>query len=1053
MGPIAAEDLEVTLHLPDVWRPVDSNATFAAGALTLAGRALRDVQASLHSEARAVQLRATAGPVQLEAAGTADSDGRGLLLDTLRLRFPEEAFALAAPAGVRLQAGRLQMERLELTSGNQSIAVSARAAGHTVQASLEVSHLELAHLPALLVPASAQLAGMLDVAVQVHGAESEPDVTLSAQLTDGGVSGLRGLNAQVEGGRRAGRLSLRGQLAGLGTSLALDAQGPQVALSRRVHQPLTLHLQAQDVDVGRALCELARAGLLAGGCPGGTAALSGRADVEARVDGFADGPAVHLRVHAAQLRARGLPAAEATLQLNAEEDTPVALSLQAKGLQGSVDVQASLLATTTQLLARRRSWAGWRTVPLQADVHAAGLRLAPLHEAGLVSPAVQGEVAAQLSATGTLGDVRGKGEVQLQQLRVPPWPVVDASLTVEATDTVKAALGLRAAGEERGSAHLQVQAPLVQLLTSASPEELAHAALALDGELGPFDFRDLPLDVNRLRRDRRLLDGQLSVRFEGHGTLLAPTGTATLKAKGLGPSDGAHFEGTAQARYAGGEETLDLQLQSETGGTLHLDGTVHLDLSLPSLRRGLRLEEAPVRAELHSVRFEPDFVASLFPWMRSIGGKLQIDGNADGTLGHPALRGALAWTDGEVGVIGFGLYQNIQLRAEASNQRFAIEELSAKVQGGSVSLRLVGERAAEGFTVSGALSTKGLPVVFDDQLWCIATLKADLSGTARPWQLDLAHVRVEDAEFQLPEARRKDLQDLSSPPDVVLTRNGKPVDAGQARRALALDPRLAGQAAPEPSPAGASFLRVSLQAPQPLWVRSKDMTLELSLSQPFQVAVGGETRVRGEVHILRGRGDVWGRRFDVQPGGRVRLDGSPAKAQLDVTGVYRSVQSQAKVYMHFSGEADAVKVTPSSDPPMSESEIYTLLATGRTQLVQSSLGSSTSVGGGEAGASILGSWAANELKKAVGGALPIDVLSVEVNNDERGVNQTRLEAGKYLTDDIYIGYQARINADAFRYQNANAIRVEYRFLRRWSLQLEYGDANAGSLDAVWSRDY
>ena len=185
----------------------------------------------------------------------------------------------------------------------------------------------------------------------------------------------------------------------------------------------------------------------------------------------------------------------------------------------------------------------------------------------------------------------------------------------------------------------------------------------------------------------------------------------------------------------------------------------------------------------------------------------------------------------------------------------------------------------------------------------------------------------------------------------------------------------------------------------------------------------------------------------------MRFDGAPQEALLDVTGVYASVQSQAKVYMHFSGEVTNVKITPSSDPPMSESEIYTLLATGRTDLVQSSLGSSTAVGGADAGASILGSWAATELKKAVGVAIPIDVLSVEVGSDERGYNQKRLEAGKYLTDDIYIGYQVRTNADPFRYQNTNAVRVEYRFLRRWSLQLEYGDANAGSLDAVWSRDY
>jgi translocation and assembly module TamB len=461
---------------------------------------------------------------------------------------------------------------------------------------------------------------------------------------------------------------------------------------------------------------------------------------------------------------------------------------------------------------------------------------------------------------------------------------------------------------------------------------------------------------------------------------------------------------------------------------------------------------APIQAELHSVRFEPDFVASLTPWMRTISGKLQIDGQASGTLGRPELKGSLSWTDGAVGVIGYGLYQGIQLKAEASNERFAIEELTARVQGGTLSLKVAGERTTQGFRVSGALQTKDLPVVFDDQLWCIATLKADLGGSAQSWMLDLNHVTLTQADVQLPEAKRKNLQDLSAPPDVILTRRGVPLDSQKALRAT-LDARRRGRAGGGASEPQAILLRLGLEAPNRVAVRSKDINLELGLSKPFQVELGDATRIVGTVHLLRGRGDVWGRRFDVQPGGQLRFNGAPEQALLDVRGVYTSVQSQAKVYMHLSGELTDVRITPSSDPPMSESEIYTLLATGRTQLVQSSLGSSTAVAGGDTGASILGSWAATELKKAVGVALPIDVLSVEVANDERGYNQTRLEAGKYLTDDIYIGYQGRTNADPFRYQNANAIRVEYRFLRRWSLQLEYGDANAGSLDAVWSRDY
>ncbi|MGO8970972.1 MAG: translocation/assembly module TamB domain-containing protein [Myxococcaceae bacterium] len=1051
VGPLSAEGLELTGHLPDVTRPLQSNASLQASALKLAGRSLKDVRGTLRTEAQAIELQLTAaGPLRLQLAGTADGDGRGLLLDTLELDFPMERWALKAPARVRFDQARLQTERLELVSGNQSISLSVRVAQGQLEGALRVAALDLARLPALL-PAPSGLAGILALTADVQGAESHPDVSVRATLANGGWHGLQGLSAQLEGRRSGERLALTGRLQASQSAVEVELEGPEAALTRRVHQPATLHLKAAHLEVGQALCDLAKAGLLSGGCPSGTAVVRGQLDATASVEGFADAPSLHLSVHAAELVAFGLPAAQGSLSLEGDEATPMRVTLSAEGLNGGLQAEA-FLESTGQLLARRRSWAGWRSVPLKASVQAEGLSLAPLQKAGLVHRSIEGMASLRATLSGTLADPRGKADVELQKLVLASWPEGQVHLVVEAGETVQARLTLTGLALDRGSVRGAWGAPLGGLW-AASSEELSHAALELSGDLGPFHLNQLPLGVNRLRRDRRLLDGLLQLSFEGHGTLSAPTLTATATATHLGPSDGAHFEGTGHLRYADGRETLDVRLQSAAGGRLDLEAQLQLDLALPALRRGLPLSEAPLTAQLHSEHFEPDFIAGLLPGVRSISGKLQVQGQATGTLGQPELKGALSWTDGAVGIIGYGLYQDIQLKASASNERFAIEQLSAKVQGGTLSLQLLGTRAAGGFALSGTLSSRDLPVILDDQLWCFATLKAQLSGSATPWTVNLSQVELSQAELQLPEVRRKNLQDLSSPPDVVLTRNGVPLDQETALRALSSVPRRRRGATAETETSGGDFLRLGLKAPAHVFVRSKDVTLELGLSEPFTVALGRQLAVSGEVKILRGRGDVWGRRFEVQPGGQVRFLGPPEQAQLDVTGVYSSVLSQAKVYMHFSGEAANVKVTPSSDPPMSESEIYTLLATGRTTLVQSSLGSSSSVGGGEAGVSILGSWAANQLKTAVGVAVPIDVLSVEVGNDERGVNQTRLEAGKYVNDDIYIGYQARTNADPFRYQNANAIRVEYRFLRRWSLQLEYGDANAGSLDAVWSRDY
>jgi translocation and assembly module TamB len=1053
VGALKAQGLELELRLEDVARPLDANASLAFSLLSLSGRTLRDVHATLRSAARAVELRLTAdGGVQLALAGTADADARGILLDTLDLEFPEERFGLKAPAAVRFDDKRVEVQRLELVSAAQSIAFSVRVAAGHLTAALEVAHLDLSHLPAAVVPASAGLAGILDATASAHGAEGHPDVTVEADLAGGAFHGLKDVSAHLEAARSGERLQVKAHLSALGSSLDVDGEGPELALSRRTHQPLRLTLKAEGVELSRVLCDVATAGYLASGCPRGAAVASGQAGLEATLDGFSDGPRVHLTVHGAGVRWHGLPSLDGSLSLDGDDTRPLTAKLDVKTLQGSADVEASLEATTLQLLTRRPSWAGWRTLGVKAALSVSGLELAPLHETGYVPRDAQGTVEVQATLHGTLAAPEGQAELKVHKLVLAPWPSGEVDLTLTAAKTLDARLTLASPAGEKGSVHLSVGAPLAELVAKSTPEELQGAALLVEGEMGPFELRELPLETNRLRRDRQLLDGQLHLSFEVKGTLLAPTATATLTATGFGPKDGAHVQGTAHFHSAQGKQELDAQLQSQSGGTLELDAHTELDLSLPAFRRGLHLSEAPLKARLHSVRFEPDFVASFLPSVRTIKGKLQVDGQAQGTLGTPQLQGSISLTDGEVGIVGYGVYQAIQLKASASNERFAIETLQAQVKGGTLSLQLKGERAAIGFSVAGALRTQDFPIVFDDQLWCVATLNVDLGGSARPWQLDLTKVNVSQAELQLPDARRKDLQDLNGPQDVILTRHGVPVDKAQALRVLSLDPRRRGAAVGKEGLAKTYFLRLALEAPNHVSVRSKDVTLELGLSKPFQVDLGQTVDIHGDVRILRGRGDVWGRRFEVQPGGQVRFGGLPQEAQLDVTGVYTSVQSQAKVYMHFSGEVTNVRVTPSSDPPMSESEIYTLLATGRTTLATSSIGSSTSVGG-DAGASILGSWAATNLKKAVGVALPIDVLSVEVGNDDRVGNQTRLEAGKYVTDDIYIGYQARINADPFRYQNSNAIRVEYRFLRRWSLQLEYGDANAGSLDAVWSRDY
>ena len=65
----------------------------------------------------------------------------------------------------------------------------------------------------------------------------------------------------------------------------------------------------------------------------------------------------------------------------------------------------------------------------------------------------------------------------------------------------------------------------------------------------------------------------------------------------------------------------------------------------------------------------------------------------------------------------------------------------------------------------------------------------------------------------------------------------------------------------------------------------------------------------------------------------------------------------------------------------------------------------------------------------------------------------RVEAGKYLTDKVYLGYQFQIDADEAKGENTHAAKLEVQVTPRWSLEASFGTAESGGADMIWSRDF
>ena len=264
-------------------------------------------------------------------------------------------------------------------------------------------------------------------------------------------------------------------------------------------------------------------------------------------------------------------------------------------------------------------------------------------------------------------------------------------------------------------------------------------------------------------------------------------------------------------------------------------------------------------------------------------------------------------------------------------------------------------------------------MVYDDQLWASASAEEiTLQGRVSAQAFELTRVHIPDAEIVLPEVRRKDLQELERPGDVVLVRDGVPVSAAwrkrllesrrAARAAEKADGRKAGSEKEAYEQAKGYRFALQLDAPRNVWVKGSDLNLELGLSNQFRIEYAdGASHMFGEIRVLRGHLSVLGRQFEVQGDSLVRFTGPPKRPFISAAATWTQEAQQTEVTMSVRGTyTEQLSIKATSDPAMPESEIYTLLATGRRNLERAG---GQSVGGSAEAASVVGSLVANQLAK------------------------------------------------------------------------------------------
>jgi len=490
-------------------------------------------------------------------------------------------------------------------------------------------------------------------------------------------------------------------------------------------------------------------------------------------------------------------------------------------------------------------------------------------------------------------------------------------------------------------------------------------------------LNNLPLNIaNSIRPDLRA-GGTLSGRAQVDGTASAPTANfsidgsaitvAQLSDQGLQP-----LQVSANGRFA--DNTVTLQSASASNGQ---GIAIQASGRLPLQGSGLSISangSAPLT-------IAQPFLASRGA---SISGNARFDVTATGSLANPQANGLVSVSNGSLTDPLSNLQLNgIGLMAGLNGDRLTIRTARAELStGGSVeatgsvlldsamtadiSIRLNSARYTDGETfitrASGQLRLTG-GLAFDPLL----------SGI----------VNLEKTEIAVPET-------LAGSAELLDVKHVRP--SAKTRQTLNRIERVTPRGRPNVRP---SVLRldITVDAPNQIFVRGRGLDAEL----------GGRVRVTGPVtdvvpvgafELRRGRLSIVGQRIDLDEGS-IRLTGD-----LDplLRFVARTRSDTVEAIITIEGRASDLDVSFSAVPELPEDEVLAQVIFGRSvgelsavQIARLASIAAELTGGNSPGL-------VDQLRSGTG----LDDLDVTTDSD----GNAAVQAGKYLTDKVYLGVQA-----------------------------------------------
>jgi len=562
---------------------------------------------------------------------------------------------------------------------------------------------------------------------------------------------------------------------------------------------------------------------------------------------------------------------------------------------------------------------------------------------------------------------------------------------------------------------------------------IGAADIGFDGSLdGSLELKKLNLeDVSQLLNLFFPLKGQLSGRIELDTSLKYPDIKADISAKNLECMNFKSDELILSLLVSKSGIDFNLDVTDKSQKILTASGKANIDLTSPNL--GDSYKQATIDVSVRSDGVDISPLAAFNPELQRIDGKLKIDVSAFGTGENPNVSGKVELED-----VKFKVY-SLRNEVEIPHAVMDMEGIYGILQPAIINTG-EGEGVFEGrvdlrdLSYTGKGTMKGLLVKSNpDDVTANLDGELDVKGQGFKAFID-GNITARNVKAIVPEKPIKYIENIQFVDDrniqaeeFIFTGKG-PVDYFIEYIAMDID----------------------VDVPTNSWVKGSGANIEVEGKLKVKKDYGEVYVVSGNIDVVRGEYHFMGKLFNIESGTVSYRGKEIVDPFLDVRALYEV--SSVEIYINITGTAEKPKIQLSSDPPLDENEIVSYLVFGTSS---ENISTDERVAFQERAGEILGTMAVGEIRGMFGEEFALDVITIK--GGQTGFRDTHVEVGKYLTKDLYVGYE-RFSYERFYYERyffspglpsstvtANRAVIEYRLFDFLTVESDIGEESGADL--------